>query len=199
MHAFQISMFDCWWYRYAPNSKIVKIADMGDSSGNHSLYLKHVYGSMVKTVSYNIDPVAVEKIKSKGLNAIHIEEDNCFPSFSTYDAVMAWQVLEHLEDPILCLKSIDCDYLIASTPFMRRSRVGLHSIRNGKTLGTKEDEHIFELSPTDWELLLDYAGWDLLESRIYYQYPRGLFSWLWKIVWYNDYEGFWSFIAKRKE
>lgn len=195
MHAFQMSLFYDWWHSEdSLRLDLVRVADFGDSSGNHCIYLNKMYGGHIRTASYNIDPIAIGKIRKKGLNACLLERDNLDP-LMTYDCVTIWQVMEHLEDPLGVLRRIDAPYIVGSVPYVKNSRVGLHSLRKGKEIGSPEEEHLFELSPEDWTLLFRYAGWELVEQKTYLQYPKYLP--FFRFLYYNDYDGFWGFILRR--
>lgn len=84
---------------------------------------------------------------------------------------------------------------------MKNSRVGLCHIRNrSDKVIFAEEEHIFELSPEDWTLLMLHSGWKIIYSKIYYQYPRKwpIISELLKLYWRkNDFEGFWGAILEK--
>jgi hypothetical protein len=62
------------------------------------------------------------------------------------------------------------------------------------------DEHIFELSPEDWELLMLHAGWKVRHSEVLFQYPRSLpgisafFSRLWRNA---EFEGSFGAILEK--
>ena len=91
--------------------------------------------------------------------------------------------------------------MVITVPYLKASRVGLYHIRHpGQTPIFAEDEHIFELSPGDWTLLLRHSGWRVAHSDIYYQYPRRipflspLLAYFWRQV---DFEGFWGAILEK--
>jgi hypothetical protein len=77
----------------------------------------------------------------------------------------------------------------------------LHSIRNRSAVPCDaEKEHIFELCPEDWKLLLLHSGWKAVYEKIYYQYPVGIvfFSRLLRSFWKKrDYEGFWGVVLEK--
>ena len=112
-------------------------------------------------------------------------------------------MLEHLYDPIRFLKDIPTTYnkelFILTVPYVSRSRVGLDYIRHGRAnaIVNPQNTHIFKLSPYDWKLIFLHSGWEVLEERVYRQYPRksifGLTRPLWKKL---DYEGFYGVILR---
>ncbi len=53
------------------------IVDIGDSSGTHLSYLNSIGGGNIRAISVNLDPVAVEKIKKKGLRRLNQEQSYC--------------------------------------------------------------------------------------------------------------------------
>lgn len=69
MHAFQVNAcIDTVNYVFNKLNKPITIADIGDSSGNHLRYLKHIVSEkkLKKGISVNLDPVAIEKINAEG-------------------------------------------------------------------------------------------------------------------------------------
>jgi hypothetical protein len=190
------------------NDKIT-VVDIGDSAGTHIEYLNGLYPNKLNPYSVNLDPIAVEKINNKGLKAINVRAENLLnhPEFDalSIEVFLLFETLEHLLDPIGFLRSIrECksEYFVLTVPYVRKSRVGFSQIRNANDIRklTPENTHIFELSPTDWELIFKFTGWELVYRRIYRQYPwwSKLFfmDHLWRIF---DFEGFYGVVLKRSE
>jgi len=182
------------------------IVDIGDSSGNHGIYAKALApaGFIDRTISVNIDPVAVEKIRNKGCEALLCRAEDLNLGESKVDLFMSFEMLEHLTDPTRFLHRLatsgNSEYLLMSVPYLKVSRVGLDELRR-PTLPTKmtaEGMHIFELCPEDWLLLARFAGWTPIFKWIYRQYPRysplALTAPLWRKV---DFEGFFAVLLKR--
>ena len=186
------------------------IADIGDSAGTHMIYLKELCGDKVdfETVSVNLDPRAIEKIRGRGLKAVLKRAEDIEPEDiegGRVDLFTTFEMVEHLHNPAIFFRRIakrhPCDRMLITVPYLRQSQVGLHYIRNGpKEIYWAEDEHIFELSPADWTLLLLHSGWKVTFSKIYYQYPRrwptisSLLRWYWQV---SDFEGFWGAILEK--
>jgi len=183
------------------------VVDVGDSAGTHMLYLRELIRGKfdVDTISVNLDPRAIEKIRARGLKAILCRAEDLDLREKKVDLFTSFQMVEHLHNPAiffhrLAKKSL-CNKMVITVPYLKESRVGLHHIRNktGKIIFA-EDEHIFELSPEDWTLLLLHSGWSVVQSEIYYQYPRKLpiisqmLSWFWR---HADFEGFWGAILEK--
>ncbi len=169
------------------------VVDIGDSAGTHMTYLKSFIGC--DTISVNLDKRAVDKIKAKGMRAILCRAEDLDIDADLYTS---FQMLEHLHDPCKFLHQLKGNRLLITVPYLQHSRVGLHNIRHGiqKDI-TAEEEHIFELSPEDWELLFLHSGWKVVSEETYYQYPKFL-GWLWRIFWRaTDYEGFWGAVLER--
>ncbi len=184
------------------------IVDIGDSAGTHSLYFSELLKddiSKVETISVNLDPQAIAKIKNKGLNAILCRAEDLDLGNQQIDLFTSFQMLEHLHDPVMFLhrlaKKSNCDYLFITVPYFKKSRVGLHRVRtNLKEPVYAEETHIFELSPEDWRLLFIHAGWQPVLSKIHYNYPKGWFlvSFLLKYFWrILDFEGYWGILLKK--
>lgn len=186
------------------------VADIGDSAGTHMLYLRELAKDKfdIETVSVNLDPRAVEKIQARGLKAILKRAEDMEPEDiegGQIDLFTSFEMVEHLHNPAIFFRRIakksPCRKMLITVPYLKNSRVGLYKIRNrSKEIIYAEDEHILELSPEDWTLLLLHSGWKITYSKIYYQYPRrqpivsNFLRWFWKA---SDFEGFWGVILER--
>ncbi len=214
MHAFQVDValraLDLWTERKGGKGDKLKVVDLGDSSGNHLLYLKSLRPEVpLDELSINVDPMAVRKIRAKGLKALVSTAEEfayCTQSMGMgVDVVMMFEVLEHLECPIAFLKGLSLNrggLLVVTVPFVRESGVGLWRSEVWKeeegSAKVAEGAHIFELSPQDWQLVFAYAGWKCVYERVYYQYPRWTLRWLAGWLWKRkDYEGFYGCILEK--
>lgn len=186
------------------------IVDIGDSAGTHLKYLETLTrsGSLssksFRFLGVNCDPTAIEKLKSNHIDAVLCKAEDLWEKHQTIpDLMLSFEMLEHLYDPILFLENTArhamCDYFVLTVPYLSQSRVGLHHIRHRLHHDVyPENTHIFELSPADWKLIFNHAGWEILEEEIYRQYPYK--SWLrfMKYYWKKyDYEGFYGVILKK--
>ena len=183
------------------------VVDIGDSAGTHMLYLKELTKGRfnIDTISVNLDPRAIEKIKARGMKAMLCRAEELDLGDKHVDLFTSFQMVEHLHDPVgffrRLAKKTTTDRMLVTVPYMKVSRVGLHQIRykNDKKV-TAEEEHVFEFNPQDWTLLFLHAGWKVSYSRIHYQYPRRLpvIGFLLKYFWrHSDYEGFWGAILEK--
>ncbi len=192
--------------QYFSSGKL-RAADIGDSAGTHMLYLKELAKDKftIDTVSINLSAEAVEKIKARGLEAILCRAEQIALKDINVDLFTCFQMLEHLHNPAIFLRRLAKKgggrRVVITVPYLKRSRVGLQHIRNRleKTVDA-EMEHIFELSPEDWTLLMLHSGWRVVDSDIYYQYPRRwpllreIFALFWRKT---DFEGFWGAILEK--
>ncbi len=208
-HAFQIRLakktIELLRSQVGHNAKI-RIADIGDSSGTHTKYLRGVVSSaeQLEIKSVNLDPVAVEKIRAKGFEAFLCRAENLQADcgFSA-DIFFAFEVLEHLMDPIRFLREIavrtGCRYFGITVPLVCKSRMGLQFIRyESKKPAVAEDTHIFELSPDDWRLLFKFSGWRVVYEEHYRQYPTNHPLVLTRPLWRRlDLDGFLGVILER--
>jgi len=185
----------------------IRFVDIGDSAGTHICYLKDLIAGRfeIDATGVNLDPRAIEKIKSRGIKAILCRAEDLDLNGSEVDLFSSFEMLEHLHNPAIFLhrlaKKTKKSKLVITVPYLNKSRVGLHNIRN-KTDNdiSAENEHIFELSPKDWELLMLHSGWKVVFSKIYYQYPRHLpvLSRVIRSFWrMADFEGFWGAILEK--
>ena len=134
-HAFQVKLanktIDLMRGQVGENAKI-KIADIGDSSGTHTKYIRGVISNSdyLDIKSVNLDPIAIEKIRSRGYEALLCRAENLQSDcgFSA-DIFFAFEVLEHLMDPIRFLREIavrtGCRYFGITVPLVHKSRMGL--------------------------------------------------------------------------
>ncbi len=182
------------------------IVDIGDSAGTHMLYLTELLNQCkVRTISVNLDPRAIEKIKRKGLNAILSRAEDLNLNGKKVSLFTSFQMVEHLHNPALFFRRLakknKGDFILLTVPYLRKSRVGLHNIRaKTKRPYFAEDEHIFELSPQDWRLLFCHSGWKEIFSECYHQYPKNnLFTrTFWRRWWQaTDFEGFWAILLSK--
>jgi len=190
------------------NTKLT-VVDIGDSAGTHMLYLQELTKNNfeINAISINLDQRAVEKIKARGQMAILCRaEDLCMEIEQQVDLFISFQMIEHLHNPAIFLnrlaRKVTKSKLLITLPYLKCSRVGLHHVRNGvKEKIFAEEEHIFELSPEDWALLILHSGWKVVYSEIYHQYPRRWpfpAKWFLEKYWRNsDYEGFWGAVLER--
>jgi hypothetical protein len=90
-------------------------------------------------------------------------------------------------------------YFIGTIPFVKQSRVVLKHIREGRAEPAyAENTHIFELSPDDWRVIVQHAGWRIVQEKIYYQYPRKGLLRVMQPLWAKmDYEGFYGMVLAR--
>lgn len=211
-HTFQIKMVLKAINKFSFSSQSTfTVVDIGDSSGTHLMYLEDILKDdrrfvpkAINTVSVNLDPVAVDKISSKGLDAKLCRAEELSEKFEIKaDLLVSFQMLEHLYDPIAFLDSMSrnqvSDYFVVTVPYLAQSRVGLDHIRQGQIRDVfPENTHIFELSPEDWKLIFQHSGWRVTDEMIYRQYPRRSLLKLMKPFWKNyDFEGFYGVILER--
>ena len=189
----------------------VRVVDIGDSAGTHCLYFKQVFKDTheVSTLSVNLDSRAIDKIKARGLPALLKRAEEIKPDDlgGEVDVFTSFEMIEHLHNPAVFLRKLANSstgrQLFITVPFLRKSRVGMHHIRNEVTNDVfAEDVHVFELSPSDWTLLFLHGGWRVVDQRTCYQYPRRLpiVSQVLKAYWRMfDFEGFWGAVLERDD
>ena len=201
--AFQISLVN----RVIEEFDAPFIVDIGDSSGTHIQYLQRLHGDrkQMRCLSVNLDPAAVQRIKQKGIDAIHARAEELDKYNIAADIFMSFETLEHVMNPAQLLHELSSKtkarYLIITVPYVAQSRVGLHHIRHGRRDGIgAETTHIFELSPEDWRLLAMHSGWKVSYAQIYLQYPKRNLMRLTKPLWKKfDFEGFYGMILMRDD
>lgn len=189
------------------HSKKLTVADIGDSAGTHMLYLRELTKERfsIDTVSVNLDPRAVEKIRKRGFKAILCRAEELDLGDQHVDIFTSFQMVEHLHNPTIFFRRLakgsKVDKMIITVPYLKASRVGLYRVRDKKSKNiSAEEEHIFELSPQDWTLLFLHGGWKVLHSQIHYQYPQKwpIISLILKLFWrHSDFEGFWGTILEK--
>ncbi|MFK5974990.1 MAG: hypothetical protein QM493_00655 [Sulfurovum sp.] len=184
----------------------INIVDIGDSSGTHLIYLnKLLENNKINTLSVNLDPVAVDKIKDKGLNALlcRAEELHLNSEGFKADIFLSYEMLEHLFNPIDFLHTMaeksECEYFVITVPYVYKSRVACQFVNNGLTGDFQaENTHIFELSPNDWDTIFKFSGWEIVYKDKYTQYPNLFPLNMTKYLWRKfDFDGFYGVILKK--
>jgi len=210
LHAFQMSLaIDAINLLDEHKKNHPTIVDIGDSSGTHLQYLYSLLKGSLRAISVNLDSVAVDKIRSKGFDAIKSRAELLHQHSDFKDRVnifLSYEMIEHLLDPISFLHAMatksECDYFVVTVPYLRRSRIGLHQVRKPKSgmPFNAETTHIFELSPDDWDLVFKFAGWKIVKSIRYTQYPKKnpftLLRYLWRKL---DFDGFYGVILEKDD
>lgn len=207
-HAFQIQLTLDAIADLENKSKTPVVCDIGDSAGTHIIYLQNLIND-IHAISVNSDPIAIKKIKDKGLTAIHSNAEDLHKhhDFSReIDIMLSFEMLEHLQDPIGFLSTMSekaqCKRFVLTIPLVRSSRVDLYNLDHPDSQKPFNPEvtHIFELSPSDWNKIFMFSGWKIKKSVEYLQYPRYGFFRLTKILWKKfDFEGFYGVILEKDD
>ncbi|AVM75602.1 methyltransferase domain-containing protein [Magnetospirillum gryphiswaldense] len=206
LHAFQVQMMLDSIDAVGGNGLV--LADIGDSSGNHGLYLRAMVteGKVERVVSVNLDPVAVEKVRAKGGDSILCRAEELDLQGIRPDLFMTFEMVEHLTDPIRFLHRLaeagSAEHLLMTVPHRRYSRFGGVDLRLGldrmPLRMTAEEVHIYEFCPADWLLLARFAGWVPVFTRLYRQYPCRSPLVVTKPLWRRlDFDGFWGVLLRR--
>ena len=206
LHAFQLQfMLDAVAKVGKPG---LNIADLGDSSGNHGIYLRGLApeGAVGRYVSVNLDPVAVEKVKAKGGEAVLCPVEELDVAAFVPDLVVSFETFEHLTNPLMLFHTLatrcPARYMLITVPYRRQSRFGGTLMRMPLATMpgelTPEAVHIYEFSPADWSLMARFGGFKTIAERIYVQYPRrsplAITAPLWRRL---DHEGFVGLLLER--
>jgi len=212
-HAFQMHLFERAVRLIGKDN--MTVVDIGDSAGTHLQYIKSLCSDInIRTISVDIDKKAVEKIQSKGMEAIHsAAEDLDLGKDTPIDLFVTFEMLEHLVNPCLFLHRMavhsKSDYMVVTVPYRKRSRVAINYVRyaisncdyNADIINTHvkpEQLHIFEFSPEDWKVIMTFCGWEVVDSSTYLQYPKWHVLYPLKYIWrYFDFEGFFGVVLKK--
>lgn len=184
------------------------LVDVGDSSGNHSAYVRALApaGRVKRIVSVNLDPVAIEKVRSKGGEALLCRAEELETESIRPDLVMSFQMVEHLTDPVRFLHGLAtrgaAHHALITVPYRRDSRFGGHHLRQSMDRMprsmTAEEVHLFEFSVADWQLLARFAGFRPVWTDVYWQYPRRSWLRVTAPLWRHfDFEGFLALFLER--
>jgi len=128
----------------------------------------------------NLDPVAVQKVRDRGQEAILSPAEELDPTADAVDLYASFETLEHFSDPLRFLHRLavdgHADTMVFTVPYRRASRFGGWELDVPEAElpeeMSPEDVHIFELSPRDWSRLARLAGWRVVHQSIYRQYPQ---------------------------
>ena len=204
LQAFQCNMMLKAVESFSDNS--LTVVDIGDSAGTHMLYLKELTKDKfdIDAIGVNLDPAAIEKIKARGQKAVLCRAEDLDLGDKKVNLFTSFQMVEHLHNPALFLRRLakrdGQARLVITVPFRRSSQVGLsHIRRQSRDRVPAGDEHIFELCPADWTLLMLHSGWRVVHEQTYLQYPRvplmdAPLALFWKRM---DFEGFWGAILEK--
>ncbi|MDP0562392.1 MAG: hypothetical protein QS721_08735 [Candidatus Endonucleobacter sp. (ex Gigantidas childressi)] len=159
----------------------------------------------INTLSINLDPVVVEKIKSKGMDALLCKAEELHLSKEGFNAdiFLSYEMLEHLFDPISFLHTMaeksKCEYFVITIPYIHKSRVACQFVNNGSSGNFQaENTHIFELSPDDWDTIFNFSGWEIIYRDKYTQYPNTFPFSMTRYLWRKfDFDGFYGVILKK--
>jgi hypothetical protein len=183
------------------------VVDIGDSSGTHMQYLKALRPDRaIETLSVNLDPKAVEKIKARGFPARLCAAEDLDPGDRPVDLFISFETLEHLLSPPLFLHRLATrgrsDRLLITVPYVPQSRVGLYTlrrkIRNTAEPVHAENEHFFELSPQDWMSLFMFCGWRPVHHEVFrIANPAGPYHAAWQYWRRVSFTGFLGLYAER--
>jgi len=213
-HAFQMKLFEK--AIRSIGEKKLTVVDIGDSAGTHLRYIKALCRDLeIRTISVDIDERAVEKIRAKGMEAIHCAAEDLNLGNTEINLFTTFEMVEHLIAPTIFFRRMalngNSELMLATVPYLKQSRVGINFFRknlrvvNQKTnrsyLSKKifpEQLHIYELSPEDWKKIMLLCGWRPTHEEIYFQYPKRNLLFFLKYIWRRyDFEGFWGVILKR--
>jgi SAM-dependent methyltransferase len=146
--------------RLGPRLGPCEMLDVGDTDG---LMLKH----LGKTgVGFNISPVAIENIRSNGIEAV-MGDGHALPfDDGAFDAVLCFETLEHVENPAQVLDELarvcrPAGRVFISIPWVPRTFV--HPRDPGQPRG---HEHIFEFGRKDFGALVSHTGLEIAGEAI---------------------------------
>ncbi|MFL5885952.1 MAG: class I SAM-dependent methyltransferase [Thermoleophilaceae bacterium] len=209
LHAFQVELANrAIAIARADGDGSLTIVDIGDSAGTHLRYLTALNPDLeIRGIGVNLDPEAVARIRAGGLEAVEARAEDLAEHGIEADVFMSFETLEHVQDPIRALRDLSyrtsCRAFVMTVPYVPRTRVGLFHIRTGRREHAHpETTHVFELSPPDWRLVLQHAGWAVVEETTYLQYPRRRPLRATQPLWarteqLGTHEGFWGAILRR--
>ena len=99
-HAFQMRIFEKAVRLL--KKKSLTVVDIGDSAGTHLQYIKELCRDLnIRTISVDIDKKAVDKIKAKGMEAIHSSAEDLDLGKTPIDLFVTFEMVEHLVNPCL--------------------------------------------------------------------------------------------------
>jgi len=180
-------------------ASVSSYADIGDSDGStRMLFEKAIDVPDISTVGINIQAEAVEQIRALGLDAECMDAMKMAERGMQYGVASVFETLEHLPDPIGFLRAMQDvaqERLVISVPLIVNSRVGLGYLKSNwpkEKSATIANNHIFELTPEDWNKLFLHTGWRVDISWRVQQFPRwGLLRLLMMYAWRRiSFEGF---------
>ena len=157
--------------KVAPLSKDDKVLEIGCALGAFVVEMKEAGVSNISAIE--LDESAAEYVrKTQGIE-VHTKTINKLPDLKRFTKIYAFEVLEHLEDPIRDIEKIHDllepnGYFIGSTPYPFS-----RSILSDRT-------HLFVLHPENWRRLFSNAGFNVCLVRpatglpLFYRFSKAL-------------------------
>lgn len=134
--------------------------EIGSASGS---YLKHMQdrGWQVQGVEFSQDAARAAQAQGFRVFAGQLEEAPLVDE--TMDLVVGWMVLEHLHDPVACLRKLRASskanaWLVLSVPNAASLEFRVFGPR---WYALQVPTHLYHFTPETLEKVLDAAGWEL--------------------------------------
>lgn len=155
-HAWRVHMLR---ERLGPRLADAEVLDVGDTDGS-------ILRALGKGgTGFNISPVVVEQIRANGVEAV-LGDGHSLPfADASFDVVLCFETLEHVESPIAVLREIrrvlrPGGNIFVSVPWVPSTRV--QPLQPGRRRGV---DHCIEFAPADFEALMSHVPLDVAWSE----------------------------------
>lgn len=143
-----------------------QMLDIGCASGGFMEQMKSL-GWKVEGIEFAESPASAAQAKGFKVQISSVEEAKSPSEY--YDVITAWMVLEHLHQPIQCLKRMRSwvkpnGFLVASVPDADSLA---RSLFKDRSYDLHLPNHLYHFTPKTLERLLNNAGWSI--RRIVWQ------------------------------
>ena len=127
-----------------------------------------------KILDLGIENPFSDLLKERGYNVLNtdlnqdLDDDFHQVEDASYDVVTAFEIFEHLVAPYNVLKAIKADTLVASVPLKLWFTKAYWNEKD------PWDRHYHEFEPRQFDMVLEKAGWEIVDSMTWASYDSKL-------------------------
>ena len=138
----------CEQRRHKKTLKFLK-ASLKDNSKIFDLGIPNKFSSLLKENTYHVDNTKGEDLDTATLKS----------NLKSYDAITAFEILEHLINPYNILNQIKCKKLFATV------HLKLWFNKSYRNMNDERDQHYHEFEDWQFDWLLKKSGWKIIRKE----------------------------------
>lgn len=138
----------CEQRRHKKTLKFLK-ASLNKNSKIFDLGIPNKLSSLLKENTYQVDNTKGEDLDTSTLKS----------NLKSYDAITAFEILEHLINPYNILNQIKCKKLFATVPLK------LWFNKSYRNMSDERDQHYHEFEDWQFDWLLKKSGWKIIRKE----------------------------------